>query len=647
MVLQRDAPVKIWGNAAPGETIVVAFHNQSHQTIADNNGAWSTTLAPMAYGGPYTLQIAGKSDTLQYKDVLIGDVWVCSGQSNMEFPVKGWSHVNNADAEIKNADYPAIRLFTVKKAISPTPVADVDGQWEHCSPATIAPFSAVGYFFGRQLHKTLKIPIGLINTTWGGTDIESWISHKSLDTSTEFHDAVANLPLVSLDSLRALYRQRSLQLVTRLQGSLPDAATGASLKDPSFDDSHWPTMQLPGLWDDQQLGSSFDGVVWFRKTVDLKTIGPADTALLSLGMIDDNDETYVNGIRIGATNGYNLHRVYRIAPGILHPGKNTIAVKVTDNGGGGGIYGEKSELWLELPAASSASSASQAPTSSTPASSQPPTAKISLTGPWPFQVASIISGEGGFGPNSYPSLLYNAMVDPLINFRIKGAIWYQGENNASRAWQYRKAMPLLIEDWRHRWNEDTLPFYFVQLTSYKASGGDSNNGSTWAELRESQALTQSLPHTGMAVTLDIGDPGDIHPKDKQDVGQRLAALALRQTYGLPGIASGPVFQAISITGSKAMVSFANTATGLTTKGTELKGFELAGPDKHFYPADATIRGNTVIVSSQKVPRPQAVRYGWKDDASDANLFNREGFPAAPFRTDDWPAITRDKIYHIE
>jgi len=674
MVLQRDAPVKIWGHAAPGEIIKVSFHGQTHTATTPKDGSWSTTLTPMAYGGPYTLEIAAKNDTLRYNDILIGDVWVCSGQSNMEFPVSGWSHVNNADEEIKNADYPAIRLFTVTKAINPKPAADVDGHWEHCSPATIPPFSAVGYFFGRELYKKLKIPIGLINTTWGGTDIESWISRKSLDTSAAFHDAVANLPQISLDSLRDLYRQRSLQLVTRLQGGLPDPATEAAWKDPSFDDSHWPVMQLPGLWDDQQLGKDFDGVVWFRKTIDLPTIDPTDTAQLSLGMIDDNDETYVNGIRIGGTNGYNLHRVYKIPPGILHPGRNTIAVKVTDSGGGGGIYGEASDLWLGLPAtkpAASASSSTAPASSSTAPASSSSTQTIPLTGPWPFQVASIIAGDGGFGPNSYPSLLYNAMVDPLKNYRIKGAIWYQGENNASRAWQYREAMPLLIEDWRHQWNEPGFPFYFVQLTSFKASNGDSNKGSTWAELRESQEKATSLPHTGMAITLDIGDPDNIHPKDKQDVGARLAALALHQTYGLPGTASGPVFHAIGITGAKVRVSFENVGTGLVIKdanpngtnldgtnpkgtnpnganpnGASLHGFELAGQDKHFYPADAVIDGNTVIVSSDMVAQPAAVRYAWKDDASNANLFNREGYPAAPFRTDDWPAITRDKKYHI-
>jgi len=648
MVLQRDAPVTIWGRAGAGEKIKVSFRSQTRTAITNNKGSWRTTLSPMPYGGPYTLEITGRErsapitsrnntgpsmnpnntgsipgpgDTIRLTDVLIGDVWVCSGQSNMEFPISGWTRVDNADEEIRNANYPSIRLFSVDKAISTRPEDDVKGgHWEQCSPASIPPFSAVGYFFGRQLYKTLNIPIGLINTTWGGTDIESWISQRSLDTSREYHAAVAGLPMISLDSLHDLYRDASLRLVTQLQGGLPDATTVASWKDPSFDASHWPVMQLPGLWDNQQLGKDFDGVAWFRKDLDLPATFAGDTAVtLSLGMIDDNDETYVNGIPVGATNGYNVHRVYKIPPGILHAGKNSITIEDTDNGGEGGIYGEPGDMYLS---------------------------NVPLAGPWHFQVASIIAGNGGFGPNSYPSLLYNAMVGPLRSFRIKGAIWYQGENNAKRAWEYRKAMPLLITDWRQQWNEPTLPFYFVQLTSFNESNGNSNKGSTWAELRESQALTLSLPHTGMAVTIDIGNPNNIHPTDKQDVGYRLAALALHQTYGLPGIASGAVYHSVSITGAKAKVTFANTGTGLVAKGSTLHGFELAGADRHFYPADATIQGDQVILSSDKVPQPIAIRYAWEDDASNANLFNKEGYPTAPFRTDDWPAITRDIKYHI-
>ena len=626
MVLQRDAPVSIWGHAGAGATVAVSFHGQVRKVVADGSGLWKAVLAPMAYGGPFTLEIWGGGDTVKYNDVLVGDVWVCSGQSNMEFPVSGWSRVNNADEEIRNAGYPAIRLFTVDKAMSTRPEEDVKGgQWLPCSPVTIAPFSAVGYFFGRELYKNLKIPIGLINTTWGGTDIESWISRKSLDSSKEFHDAVAHLPTLSLDSLRNLYHGRSVKLVTRVQGGLPDPAAVALWKNTSFDASHWPAMQLPGLWDNQQLGKDFDGVVWFRKEVDLPRVGDADSGVLSLGMIDDDDETYVNGVRVGGTNGYNLHRVYKLLPGILHSGKNTIAVKVTDGGGGGGIYGEESELWVSAGAGS---------------------AKAPLSGAWAFQVAAVISGNGGFGPNSYPSLLFNAMVNPIKNFTIKGAIWYQGENNAVRAWQYRKAMPLLIEDWRHQWGEDTFPLYFVQLTSFKESNGNSNKGSTWAELRESQALTQSLPHTGMAVTIDIGDPNDIHPTDKQDVGKRLAALALLRTYGLPDIASGPVYRSLRMAPGKVLVTFGDTGGGLVVKGTTLRGFELAGGDRHFYPADAAIEGDKILLSSDKVAQPEAVRYGWEDDASDANLFNREGYPACPFRTDDWPEITREEKYRI-
>jgi len=643
MVLQRDVPITIWGQAAPGDTITVSLDNHSQQTTTEDNGSWKTSLPPTPAAGPCTLTITSPTDTIKFKDILIGDVWVCSGQSNMEFPVSGWSRVNNAAEEIKNANYPSIRLFTVDKAISPRPNDDLNGHWQTCSPATIAPFSAVGYFFGRELQQSLRIPIGLINTTWGGTEIESWISRSSLDTSAEFHDAVARLPLISLDSLRNLYRTRSIQLVTRLQGGLPDSTVVTSWKNSSFDASRWPTMQLPSLWDDRQLGKDFDGVVWFRKEVDLPPAAArslaADTTLLSLGMIDDNDETFVNGILVGATNGYNVRRLYKIAPGILHPGNNLIAVKVTDNGGGGGIYGEANELYLSTTSQKTPLPASQ----KTPL---PASQNLPLTGPWAFQVASIITGDGGFGPNSYPSLLYNAMVNPLRQFPIKGAIWYQGEANAGRAWQYRKALPLLIQDWRNQWQQSQLPFYFVQLTSFNASNGNSNKGSTWAQLRESQATTLSIPHTGMAVTIDIGDPNNIHPTDKQDVGHRLATLALHDTYGLPVTASGPVFQSLAIKGATATVAFANTGNRLVKTSPTLHGFELAGADQHFYPAAAAIKGNTVILSSDKVPHPVAARYAWQDDASNANLFNKEGFPAAPFRTDHWPPITRDIKYQI-
>ncbi|MBS1664794.1 MAG: sialate O-acetylesterase, partial [Bacteroidetes bacterium] len=401
-----------------------------------------------------------------------------------------------------------------------------------------------------------------------------------------------------------------------------DASAVIAWKTPAFDAGKWPTMHIPGRWDDQQLGGYFDGIVWFRKEINLKNI--TDTVLLSLGMIDDNDETYVNGTLIGATNSYTQKRIYKIPPGILHEGKNLIAVKVEDTGGGGGFYGESKDVYLSFQ-----------------------NTTIDLSGPWAFQVASVSPGSGNFGPNSYPSLLFNAMIAPLTPFAIKGVIWYQGENNASRAFQYRKAMPLLIYDWRNHWKEKDLPFYYVQLASFNASNGNSNQGSSWAELREAQTLTLTVPHTGMAVATDLGESHDIHPKNKQDVGKRLAALALKNTYKRPIVASGPAYRSMSINDNKITLLFTGTGSGLQTKAAQLTGFEIAGDDKKFYTATATLKDNKVEVEAPGVPHPVAVRYGWSDDNINANLYNKEGFPAIPFRTDHWPEITHDIKYHID
>lgn len=624
MVLQRNTPIKIWGYAPKGETITITFHGQTVKATANSNSKWLATLQPTQAGGPYEMTVRTKASSIAYKNILIGDVWVCSGQSNMEFPIKGWSQVYNADEEIAKANYPNIRLFNVEKNISSQPEEDVKGgEWRPCSPATISPFSAVGYFFGRALHDSLKIPIGLIASVWGGTDIETWISRTSLDSSTEFHPLVKDLPQGSLDSLAAMHKEGTIRLVKNIQGQLPDAATIQTWKAANFDDHKWPKMQLPGLWDDQQLGAAFDGEVWFRKQVELRS--PAEEASLSLGMIDDNDETYVNGIKVGATNGYNQPRVYKIPAGVLHEGTNTITVKVFDSGGGGGIYGNKTDLYLETKGN-----------------------KLALDGAWAFQVADIASGSAAFGPNSYPSLLFNAMIHPIIQYPVKGAIWYQGENNAGRAFEYRQAMPLLIHDWRNQWKEKNMPFYFVQLASFSAGNGNSNKGSTWAELREAQTLTAiNVPNTDIAITTDIGDAHDIHPRNKQDVGKRLAALALQNTYGKPILSHGPIFKSMGITGSRVEINFRETGSGLILKG-KGEGFEVAGEDKKFYPATAVVTndGETITVYANEVQHPVAVRYAWTDDASNAGLFNKEGFPAFPFRSDQWAEITHDVKYHV-
>jgi sialate O-acetylesterase len=358
--------------------------------------------------------------------------------------------------------------------------------------------------------------------------------------------------------------------------------------------------------------------MWLRKTFSLSAAEAGKSAELHLAMIDDSDETYVNGVKVGGlTAQYNTPRIYAIKEGLLKAGKNVIAVRVTDTGGGGGIYGQPENVKFTIGDRTEL-----------------------LTGTWKLRVENMAS-SGAIGPNDFPTLLFNAMLNPLIPYTIQGAIWYQGESNAGRAFQYRKAFPLMITDWRKHWALGDFPFYFVQLASFNAGNGNGNAGSAWAELREAQAKTLSLPRTGMAVTTDIGEANDIHPRNKQDVGYRLAAVALKDAYGMNLVSRGPTFDLLTVRNAEAVITFKNTGSGLMTpdKYGYLRGFEIAGSDQKFFPARAFIKDGQVVVSSDAVANPVAVRYNWMDDALESNLFNREGFPAEPFRTDEWKGVT--------
>ncbi|MES2005417.1 MAG: sialate O-acetylesterase [Bacteroidota bacterium] len=621
MVLQRDRPIPVWGKAGKGEKITVQFNKQAKTTVAANDGHWRIDLGAEKAGGPYPLIISG-SDKVIIKDILVGDVWICSGQSNMEWTV---NNSKNKEIEVAAANFPRIRHIKIANAIADRPKEDIGNNsgWHSASPAFAGNFTAVGYFFAKELYQKTNIPIGLINTTWGGTDVETWTSRDALAKNAEFKELMTGLPSLNLDSMMGMRKKAMQTKIEKLQGGLPDASTITQWKEFSFNDKDWQTMKVPGLWEQQAL-PDFDGTVWFRKTITLSASQAVQGADLLLGTIDDADETYINGVKVGSTNGYNLNRIYIIAPRVLKEGKNVIAIKVDDTGGGGGLYGQQEGLLLRFK-----------------------NGELPLAGEWKYRVASI-GGSSSVGPNSYPSLLYNAMINPLTPFAIKGVIWYQGENNAGRAYQYRTAFPLMITDWRNRWKQGDFPFYFVQLASFNSGGGNSTQGSNWAELREAQTLTLSLPNTGMAVTTDIGEPKDIHPKNKQDVGKRLAAIALNKLYGKANVYCGPVYQSMKTEGSKAILNFSNIASGLTMRAgaVNLEGFEVAGADRKFYPAVGVINGDKIILSSPEVTMPVAVHYAWADDAGNANLFNKEGFPALPFRTDQWKGITADAKYRI-
>jgi sialate O-acetylesterase len=619
MVLQRNTPIPIWGWADANEKVTVTFNAQAKTVKADKNGKWIIRLDAENAGGPYELTIKGKN-SVQIKNVLIGEVWICSGQSNMEWTV---GNSMNAKQEIATANNPFIRHIKIQKTISSLPKNDCAAvNWEICDSTTVANFTGVGYFFAKNLFNELKIPVGLINSSWGGTNIETWISRDAFENSEEFKEMIAGMPKIDLDSLSKLKVRGSELRIEALQGTKLNGITASQFKELSFDDSKWPVLNQPELWEQQSIGE-LDGVVWLRKTIVLSSLDFTKESILELSKIDDDDITYVNGIKVGSTNQYDAKRKYIIPAGILKQGKNVIAVRVVDNGGGGGIYGDASDVKL---------------TSGNTA--------IPLSGDWKFQVESI---KKTTNENSLPSLCYNAMINPLIPFAFQGVLWYQGESNAGRSYQYRKAFPLLINDWRQKWNNPNIPFYYVQLATFTTSG-NSNEGCGWAELREAQTMALNLPGTGMCVTTDlVVNPKDIHPTNKQDVGKRLAALALNNVYNKKMICSGPAYKSMEIKGDQVSLSFDNIGTGLFTpdKYGYIKGFEIAGKDRVFHYAKAFIRGSTVVLFNENVENPVAVHFGWIGDATDCNLFNKEGFPAVPFRTDEWKIVTKDEKYTIE
>ncbi len=612
MVLQRRKPVPVWGTATSGEKITVTLASQTKTVKAGKDGRWRTTLDPMEAGGPYQLVVKGPTNTVAFDDVLLGEVWVCSGQSNMEWPLR---MAANGEKEIRTANFPQIRQLGVKKAMSLTPKADLEAEWTVCSPETVPNYTAVGYFFAKQLQKELNVPIGLINTSWGGTHSETWTSRAAFEQDSSLRVIASRLP-ATYEEVTQRGRDRLLKLIQDRQGGLPTAADEQIWAKPDLDASSWKSMNVPADWAGRGL-PVLDGVVWFRREVIVPEGTPLAKATLRFGSVDDRDSTYVNGQLVGSSKGLDP-RAYVLPEGLLKPGRNVIAVRVVDEGGAGGFMGDPEKMRLSIG-----------------------NTDLPLQGAWQYRVAHVFASSYKPGPNSHATQLFNAMLNPLIPYAIQGVIWYQGESNAGRAYEYRKSFPLMIRDWRQHWG-DEFPFLFVQLASFNSANGNSRQGSTWAELREAQTMALKLPKTGMAVTSDIGDRDDIHPRNKLDVGLRLAAEAMRVAYGdARAVSQGPMVEGMTVAGNRAELTFRNTGAGLMAKDRYgyVRGFEVAGADQKFYYAKAEIKGNAVIVQSDSVAVPVAVRYGWADDNGDVNLYNREGFPAVPFRTDTWKGIT--------
>src|SRR5919106_74945 len=540
MVLQRGVKVRIWGNADPREKVTVIFEKTSLHTVADTKGGWEVWLPPLKAGGPFELTIKG-ANVLTVKNILVGEVWLCSGQSNMEWPL-----VNTLDGAeaVQKASYPQIRLFTVAKQTSESPLTDVEGRWVVTTPDEAAHFSAVGYFFGRELHQQLKVPVGLIDSSWGGTPAEAWTSHEALVSVPllrpildRYRSSLNALPITKETYVRALaqWEEKNLHVDPGIKGEASRYA------DPATSTADWSKIDLPKQI--ETAGLLIDGAIWFRRVVDVPESWSGKDLVLNLTPIDDHDITYFNGTKIGSIgretpNSYMVPRKYVVPGSLVHTGQNVIAIRVFDSAGEGGF--------------SRGGAMSLGPDGATEAQ------VISLRGMWDYKVELALEPKHpdwgtrpeavGAGNQNNPSVLYNAMIAPLVPFAIRGAIWYQGESNAGRAYQYRTLFPIMIRNWRSAWGRD-FPFYFVQLPNWHASKAQPDE-SDWAELREAQTMTLREPQTGMAVTIDIGDENDIHPRNKLDVGRRLAAWALAGTYGQKVVPSGPLFDRYTIEGDK-------------------------------------------------------------------------------------------------
>ncbi|MDX2200166.1 MAG: sialate O-acetylesterase [Phycisphaerae bacterium] len=625
MVLQRDQEVPVWGWAAPASRVSVRFGEAAVEGVADRDGKWSVRLPPMAANATPQIMAIESGERIELRDILVGEVWLCSGQSNMQWslaPGFVGSGVRDGAAEAAAANYPLIRFFNVKCELAARPRDDCNGEWKACSPETIGPFSAVGYFFGRELHRELGVPIGLIGSSWGGTPAEAWTSTETIRKFPEFDRAREDVERFGDDPAAARAAHESAMAEWLTQVDRLDVGTAQNWAAAAWEDANWKSVAVPGPLVVDGL-DAFDGVVWLRGRFMLASEWTGRAAQLSLGPIDDMDRTFVNGVRIGATEragSSQSKRTYVVPAGLLREGQNTVAIRVIDVFGLAGLLGKPEAIKLSL----SEEGAGPSP--------------IGLAGEWRCQRSVALSALPPAPPlhelaPSKPSAIYNAMIRPLMPYGIRGAIWYQGESNRTHAAQYRELFPALIADWRAGWRQGDFPFYFVQIAPY-AYVDDRGEA---ALLREAQMLTmRRASNVGMAVTMDIGDPRDIHPANKQEVGRRLALWALAKTYGKPGIAfSGPLYSSMRIEGDAIRIAFDYAEGGLATRDKKLPThFTIAGSDRKFVTATAKIEGETIVVRADGVANPVSLRYGW-GAADEPNLCNRTGLPASSFRTDDW------------
>ena len=603
MVLQRDQPLKIWGWASKAEQVRVRFKEKTYKTKADDQGNWSLQLPAMQAGGPYEMQVEGKNK-IHLKDILIGDVYLASGQSNMVHQLK--LHSVYYPTAIGEAHYPDIRQFWVPNhanLVGPSHALQ-EGSWQPALPATVGDFSAVAYFFAKDLYDRYQVPIGIINASVGGSPIEAWISQSGFAGFKKELDQIEKNKDTS-------YIHKQIQAATPSKAPLKDQGLLADIPwyAPSFKPNHWQPIAIPGYWEDQGL-RDLNGTVWYRREIELPRSMEGKEATVYLGRIVNADQLFINGEQVGETTYEYPQRRYKVRNGLLKTGKNLFVIRVTNSGGKGGFVTDKPYYVF--------------------AGSD----TVDLKGYWQYKVGEVFGPDkksgSGFNALYAPTGLYNAMVAPVVGYALKGVLWYQGESNTGRPEKYGQLFDALINDWRSKWHNDSLPFLYVQLPGfgdYQYLPSESNS----AALREAQRKALSIAHTAMAVAIDLGEWNDIHPDRKKPIGDRLALAARKLIYGEDILSQGPMIQKAQNINGNVLLSFSSIGSGLQSTDAEaLQEFAVAGADRKFYWASAKIKAGQIELSCDKVAEPKYVRYAWSDTPVNPNLENKEGLPAAPF-----------------
>ncbi len=609
MVLQRNKKDRIWGWTDPGDKVTVQIGDMSTSAVAGPDRRWQVAFQAPPVGGPYTVKITAKSQRVELHNVLVGDVWLCTGQSNMEFSMRG---VLNADEEIQKANYPKIRFFTVAEHPAYRHANLVKGKWQAVSPETAARLSAVSYYFARRVQQDIHIPIGLIVDCVGGTTAETWMSEAALRKVGGLDVPLAYLHKLADEDAPA-YGNYIMHWYEKYDTGLKENWFA-----PTYDDSNWKTVNIMHGW--APLGvPDAPSVVWFRKEITLPDPLPAGRSMLFLGVVDRMDSVWINGRYVGGSAWVENPRRYFLR-GVLKPGKNVFVIRILRLGANGGFMGKPSDLHLQLGDQTD----------------------IPLVGEWKAKV-SVDARPPHPLPISYenwpviPSVLYKGMLEPIGSLAITGAIWYQGESNAKRGYEYRKVLPALIANWRELFHQGNFPFYIVSLP-FNGQRSPTPTDDGWAEIRESQAIAaKEVPNTCLAITIDTGDANSVHPRVKEPVGDRLAYCALGQYYGEKIPYQSPTLASWDHENGAILLHFVHADGGLVMQY-HPDAFQIAGADHKWYWADAHVFGDTVVVSTSLVQRPIAVRYDWQSNPP-AILFNKAGLPAGPFRTDNWPGVT--------